>query len=203
VTASFTWYLARAGGLLAFGLLTLSVLAGLTLSGRARLKGWPRFAIEDIHRFLGLLTGVFIALHVGALLLDGYLPFSVVSVLVPGTAPYRPVASAVGVVAMELLLALAITNRYRKRLSYWTWRRLHYLNFAVWVLALVHGIAAGTDTRDFWALSAFAVAAGAVAGATAWRVLAGRVGLLWPVTAAVVSAELIVALALGPLGHPA
>jgi sulfoxide reductase heme-binding subunit YedZ len=202
VTA-FTWYLARAGGLVGFGLLTLAVLAGLTLSGRARLPGWPRFAVEDVHRFLGLLTGVFISLHVLALLLDSFLPFSVTSVLIPGTAPYRPLATAVGVIAAELLVALAITNRLRNHLSYRAWRRIHYLNFVVWALALVHGIAAGTDTRDVWALSMFAVATGSVVGATAWRALKGRVGLLWPVTAAIFTAEVIVALALGPLGHPA
>ena len=102
--ANYTWYAARAGGILALVLLTAAVIVGLLLSGRASIDGWPRFALEDVHRFLGLLTGSFIVLHVGVLVLDGYLPFSLTDVLVPGTAPYRPLAVAAGVVAAELLV---------------------------------------------------------------------------------------------------
>jgi sulfoxide reductase heme-binding subunit YedZ len=169
--ANYTWYVARAGGLLAFALLTASVVAGLLLSVKARLQRWPRFALEDVHRFLGLLSGSFIVLHVAALLVDGYLPFSLTSLFVPGTAPYRPLAVAIGVISAELLVALALTNRFRQTLSYGFWRRAHYLNFAVWLLALVHGITAGTDTGSTWAVALYLTAAGAVGGLTAARIV--------------------------------
>ena len=61
----------------------------------------------------------------GALLVDGYLPFSLGQVLIPATAPYRPLGASFGVVAAELLAALALTNRYRASLSYRFWRRAH------------------------------------------------------------------------------
>jgi len=51
------WYVARAGGILAYLLLSSSVVAGLLLSGRARLPRWLRFALEDVHRFLGAWQG--------------------------------------------------------------------------------------------------------------------------------------------------
>jgi methionine sulfoxide reductase heme-binding subunit len=117
-----------------------------------------------VHRFLGLPTGTFVVVHGGALLLDGYLPFSVGQLLIPGTAPYRPLAVSFGVVAAELLAALAVTNHFRTRLTYRFWRRAHYLNFAVWLLALVHGLTAGTDAGTTWALVLYA--------ASAWLVLA-------------------------------
>jgi sulfoxide reductase heme-binding subunit YedZ len=138
--------------------------------------------------------------HGGFLLLDGYLPFSLRSLLVPGTAPYRPVAVAVGVVAAELLAALAIANHYRRQLSYGFWRRTHYLNFVVWALALGHGLAAGTDSTTPWALALFLASAGAIVGLTVRRALRAA-PLFWAGTAALVSAELVVALALGPLHH--
>ena len=163
------WYVARAGGMVGFGLLTLTVLAGLTLSGRARLRTWPRFAVEDVHRFLGILTGSFVAIHVFALFLDAYIPFSLRQLLLPGTASYRPLATALGVVGAELLVALAITNRYRKRLGHRLWRRAHYLSFAVWLLALVHGLLAGSDTGAGWATALYVGSTGSVAGALAWR----------------------------------
>jgi sulfoxide reductase heme-binding subunit YedZ len=108
-----------------------------------------------------------------ALLLDSYVPFSLSQILVPGTASYRPLATALGVVALELLAALAVVNRYRKRLSYRFWRRAHYLNFAVWGLALVHGITSGTDSGTTWAVALYALAAGTVGGLLAWRASGG------------------------------
>ena len=169
----FEWYLVRASGIVAFVLLTIAVVLGLTLSGRARLRYWPRFAIEDVHRFAGLLTGTFVSIHVLTLFADSYLPFSLTQLAVPGASSYRPLATALGVVAAELLLALAITNRYRKELSYRFWRRAHYLNFAVWGLALGHGIFAGADRGAPWADLLYGASAAAVAGLVAWRAAGG------------------------------
>ena len=167
------WYAARSGGMLAFALLTVSVVLGLALSGRARLKRWPRFAVEDVHRFVGMLACAFVGIHVAGILADSYVPFSLSQVLVPFTSSYRPLATGLGVVSLELLAALALANRFRQRLSYRFWRRTHYLEFAVWTLALVHGIASGTDSGTSWGILLYGVAAGAVAGLTAWRALGG------------------------------
>jgi methionine sulfoxide reductase heme-binding subunit len=169
----FEWYLARASGIVAFVLLTIAVLIGLTLSGRAKPPNWPRFAVEDVHRFAGLLTGTFVSLHVLTLFADSYLPFSLTQLVVPGTSSYRPLATALGVVSAELLLAVAMTNRYRKRLSYRFWRRAHYLNFAVWGLALVHGILAGSDRGAAWTDVLYGASAAMVAGLLAWRAAGG------------------------------
>ncbi len=171
LAANTTWYVARAGGLLAFTLLTVSVVLGLLLSRKDRFEAWPRFALEDVHRFVGLLAGTFIVVHGGALLLDGYLPFSLTNLFVPFTAPYRPLAVSAGVVAAELLAALAVTNHYRDSLPYGFWRRAHYLNFAVWLLAFVHGIFAGTDATTPWGITLYLVSAGAVAALVAGRFL--------------------------------
>lgn len=149
------WYAARAGGFTAYLLLSASVCLGLLMSGKARLKQWPKFALEDVHRFLGVLAGVFIVIHGGALLLDSFVPFSLSQELVPGASSYRPLAVGLGVVGAELLVALAISNHYRRRIPHGAWRRLHMLNLAVWALALVHGLTAGTDATTTWALALY------------------------------------------------
>lgn len=204
--SSLVWYADRAAGMTALVLLTASVCLGIALAGRARSSRWPAFAIQDVHRYLGLLTGVFIAIHGLAILLDSYVPYSLTQLLVPGTAPSRTIAVAVGVVSAELLVALAVTNRFRKSLPYTFWRRAHYLNFAVWTLALGHGIAAGTDSDQPWAVYLYAGCAAAVAGLLAWRLLVKRALeswelSVWPAAAAIVVGELVVALTFGPLGH--
>lgn len=199
---SITWYAVRASGMVAFALLTTTVALGLVMSARARLRHWPRFALEDVHRFASLLTWSFIGVHALVLLADSYLPFSLVDLIVPGVAPYRPLPTALGVVAAELLAALAVANLLRGRISHGLWRRTHYLNFAVWLLALGHGIASGSDSDTAWALVLYVLSASLVAGLTAWRVLTTRSAGTWAVRvgspiAALVAADLAVFLELG------
>ena len=140
------WYAARAGGMVAYVLLTAVVLVGLAMSGRERLDGWPRFALEDVHRFGGALVGVFVSLHILTLALDSQAQLPLGAMIVPFVSSYRPFWTGLGIVTAELLLALAVANALRKQLGYRTWRRLHYLNFAVWIGATAHGIGAGTDS---------------------------------------------------------
>jgi sulfoxide reductase heme-binding subunit YedZ len=138
------WILARAAGLVAFGLLTLSVWLGLAMStkilGPRRQKalfGWHKTLVWTGLSMLGL--------HVGAVLLDPVLHFGVASVLVPGAATWRPAAIAAGVVAGWLSLMLAVSFRLRKWIGQRGWRRLHYASFAAFGLVLAHSLMAGTD----------------------------------------------------------
>ncbi len=162
IAGATVWYAARAGGVVSYLLVTAALLAGIGLAGKLHVPGFPRFAVEDIHRFLGLLAAVFITIHVTGILLDTTVPFSIRQVLVPFTASYRPLWTGLGVVALELLVALAITNRFRARLPYRFWRRAHYASFAVWLAASVHGFMSGTDRDQAWLIMIYAVAAGSV-----------------------------------------
>ena len=117
------WYAARASGVAAYVVLSIVVSLGLTLGGKAQNRRWPRFSVEDIHRFGGLLVGSLIGVHVLAIAADSYLPFSLTQLLVPFTSSYRPLWTGLGIAAAELLVALAITNHYRRRLPYRFWRQ--------------------------------------------------------------------------------
>src|SRR5439155_8375055 len=138
-------------------------------AGRKKLDRWPRLALEDVHRFGGLLVGSFVAIHVVTIAIDAWLPFPIQSLLVPYLSRYRPLWVAAGIVAAELLLALAITNHYRRRLPYRFWRRAHDANFLVWSAATLHGVGSGTDRSSPWALSLYAVSTAAVGAACVWR----------------------------------
>jgi DMSO/TMAO reductase YedYZ heme-binding membrane subunit len=59
----------------------------------------------------------------------------------------------------------------RKRIGTKNWRRLHYATYGLFLLATVHGLAAGTDSSRPWAFGMYVAAVAAVAAATAWRVL--------------------------------
>lgn len=171
ILASFAvdWYAARAAGVVAYLLVSSTVALGLVLAGKDRLERWPKFAIEDLHRFAGLLAGVFIALHLFLLAIDAQSHLTARSIAIPFTSSYRPFWTGLGIVAAELLVALAVTNHYRKRLRYSTWRRLHYLNFAVWGAATLHGLGAGTDSGSTPFLVMYAVTIGMIAVLAARR----------------------------------
>ena len=163
------WYTARAAGVVAYALLTSGVLVGVLLGGRARLRRWPAFALTDVHRFLSLLAGAFIGVHVAALLLDRYAHVSIATVVVPGASSYRPFWLALGTIAFELLLAVSLSNLLRKRLGHV--RSPHPLpHVGVWIAATAHGIGAGTDSGAGWLRVLYVVSVGSVVLATVWRV---------------------------------
>ena len=64
------WILARASGLTAYVLLTMSVLAGLVLKSRPFGRALSAAAVTDTHRFLALLGLGAVALHGLTLVLD-------------------------------------------------------------------------------------------------------------------------------------
>jgi sulfoxide reductase heme-binding subunit YedZ len=165
------WILARASGLTAYVLLTLSVLAGLVIKSRPFGRALNAAAATDTHRFLSLLALGAIAVHGLALVLDSTVRISLGALLLPGLAGYRPAATALGVVAAELAALVVVSFRLRKRIGLRNWRRLHWATYAVFALATAHGLAAGTDTARAWSMSLYLGAVFTVATATAWRAL--------------------------------
>jgi sulfoxide reductase heme-binding subunit YedZ len=196
------WYAARAAGITAYLLLSGVVLLGLTMAAKKPLARWPRFTLEDVHRFGGLLVGSFVTIHVLTIAVDSWLPFTLQSLVIPFISRYRPLWVGLGIAATELLIALAVTNHYRRRLPYTFWRRAHYLNFAIWTAATIHGLGSGTDRSSPWALAIYAAAVAAVSAAIVWRVARGRTRS-WTApaagAAAALSALLVVGLGTGPL----
>lgn len=174
VSAHLAWDVARAGGLVGFGLLTASVCLGLVLSMRMTSPRWPRFVTSDLHQYLAVLTASFLGIHVAGILLDPYAHISVLQSVVPFTAAWRPVPLSLGIIGFELLLAVWASSRMRVRIGYRWWRRVHYATFAIFVGALLHGVYSGTDTHQPWVATMYAVAAGSVGGLLAWRIALSR-----------------------------
>lgn len=171
MNGTFPWYVARAAGLVSWGLLTAATMWGLALStkvfGRRPRPNW----LLDLHRMLGGLALAFTGVHVVAILLDTYVHFGLTSVLVPFASTWHPLAVAWGVVSLYLLLAVEITSLVRSRLSHRVWRGVHYGSFALFVTATIHGLAAGTDTTREVAVFVAAVGALAVLALTAIRIV--------------------------------
>jgi DMSO/TMAO reductase YedYZ heme-binding membrane subunit len=142
------WYLARASGLVAWGLLSASVVWGLLLSTRLT-KGRPTPAwILDLHRFLGGSAVIFTALHLAGLVADSYIHFGIADMLVPFASSWHPAAVALGIVALYLLAAVEITSLLMRRLPRRVWHGIHLTSYAVFWLATFHLLLAGTDAAN-------------------------------------------------------
>lgn len=165
------WILARAAGFAAYALLTGSVLAGLAVKARPLGRRVRAAAVADLHRTLALLGVGFLTLHGIALALDSTVRIPPAALLVPGLSPYRPVATAAGVLAAELMVLVYASFGLRRRIGMKAWRRLHWLTYAVFAGATAHGLAAGSDSAQPWAFAVYLGAVGAVALASAWRFL--------------------------------
>jgi ferredoxin-NADP reductase len=146
------WYVARASGLMAWALLSVSVVAGLLMSMRVVRAGVRRW-IQGFHEFLGALAVMFTAIHLVAVF-SAPLRVGVVQLLVPFTKPDKPVAQGCGVVACYLLIAVMATSWVRVLLPWRWWRRVHVLALPLWAVATAHTVLAGSDVTNpvtYWA----------------------------------------------------
>jgi methionine sulfoxide reductase heme-binding subunit len=165
------WLLARASGVAGYTLLTLSVVAGLVVKSRPLGTALRQPSAVDAHRFLALLGLGFVALHGAALVLDATVEISPLALVVPGLAPYRPLPTALGVLAGNFMLLVYASFALRKRIGQRNWRRLHWATYGIFAAATAHGLFAGTDSAAPWAQALYLGAFGTVALATAWRAL--------------------------------
>lgn len=169
MTSEALWALGRGTGITALGFLTISLALGIaTRSGRPLLL-LPRFAVADVHRFAALVGTLLVALHLALLFADPYAQLRLVDFVVPFLGVYRPLWQGLGTLAFDLLVVVIVTSLLRHRLGVRIFRAVHWTAYAMWPIALAHGLGNGTDAGRAW----FLIFAGAcvltVAGALTWR----------------------------------
>ena len=165
------WILARAAGLTAYILLTGSVLAGLVVKAKPFGRALRAATAVDLHRTIALLALGAVAVHGTALVLDQTVRIGIGALLVPGIASYRPLWTGLGVVAAEFMVVVYASFSLRRRIGQKAWRKLHWVTYGLFAGATAHGLMAGSDSNRGWAVALYLGAIGAVASATAWRML--------------------------------
>jgi len=167
-SSTILWDVTRSSAFIAFALYTVSVVWGISITARSfRPPVAPQF---DYHRFVAMLGFLAVCTHVASLLADRYAHVHLGTLVLQGTKGGQWQVM-LGVIATWLLIALPLTFhlKARKLLTQRFWRLFHYVGYLVWALALVHGIAVGTDTGSQWALGLYGGAASLVAAVAWWR----------------------------------
>jgi sulfoxide reductase heme-binding subunit YedZ len=165
------WYASRATGIVAMVLLSLVVVLGVLVSKKFRLPGLPRFAVVGLHRRVSLIAVLFVAVHVLSAVADSYVSISLAAVIVPFTSAYRPLEVGLGAVALDLGITVIGTSLLRARIGWKTWRLVHWLAYAAYPIAILHGFTSATDLRSGALLAVAVVCLLAVAGAIGFRLL--------------------------------
>lgn len=150
------WYVSRASAIVAWALLTLTTLWGVLLATRVlRVVDNPAW-LRSLHTHLSTMALVMTMMHVGSLLLDPYLRskgFDIVAALVPFASSFEPVALGLGIVALYLLAAVALSSLAIRLLPHRVWKGIHYTSYAVVALVAFHAGLAGSDSGAWWYVS--------------------------------------------------
>ena len=172
MTSEVLWFTTRAAGVVSLLLFTAVVVMGQLARLRVDSPGWPRFLTVDLHRNLALLSLVFLVIHIVTAVVDPFTSLGVAPVVLPFGSSYRRFWLGLGTVAFELTVALIISSLLRRQFGPRAWRAIHWLSYAAWPIAVLHGLGTGTDAFSRWLLVITIVCVAAVLGATIWRVRA-------------------------------
>src|SRR5690242_9065361 len=146
------WIASRAFGVVALVLVAVSVGMGLAMAMRAAKGPGAMAKLRQAHEATALAALIMIAAHGLALLGDSYLRPELAGIAIPFVMSHRPLWTGLGIVAGWLAALLGLTFYVRRWIGPRLWRRLHRWTLAVYVLAVIHTIGAGTDARTAWFL---------------------------------------------------
>jgi methionine sulfoxide reductase heme-binding subunit len=169
VSSEALWYLSRATGLVAFVLLSLVVVLGITIRRNGKVPGMPRFAGVGLHRNASLFAVVLLVIHIVTAVLDPYVTIGWLATVVPFTSSYEPVWLGLGALAIDLTIAVVITALLRHRIGMKIFRAVHWLAYAAWPVAAVHGIGAAADLQSGVLLGVVLATIVGVGIAITWR----------------------------------
>ncbi|KKP83864.1 MAG: Ferric reductase domain protein transmembrane component domain protein [Candidatus Moranbacteria bacterium GW2011_GWF2_35_54] len=153
--APWAWYVARVTGLISFSLLYIVMFLGLSIRTPILNKLVKPIHSLNIHAWLSVQALVLVFVHGGALLFDKYLKFTWPDILVPFfNKTYSP-ELALGIMAMYLMLILIGTSYLKKFIKHGIWRVVHFLNIALYTMAVYHALYLGTDLASEMARNIF------------------------------------------------
>jgi len=168
------WYASRATGVVSLVLLSAVMIIGILVNRQGRLPGLPRFAVLGLHRNLSLLAVAFVAIHVITAVADSYVSISLAAAVIPFVSSYEPLWLGLGAVSLDLMIAVIVTSLLRRHIGRRAWRAVHWLAYASWPVAVVHGIFSSKDLQSGPLLYLSVACIAAVIGALAWRVTRAR-----------------------------
>lgn len=171
---NITWFVIRGSGIVAFALLSASLLWGLMVSTKVFGRAIKAKGLQWLHESLGLAAVLATMIHIVSLSMDEYIEFGWADILIPGFTDWRPLAAALGGVAFWSLLVVALSFYVKKWIGQNAWRSIHYLSFGTFLAAVLHGVFSGTDTANPWVAGLYVGSTFLVVLLTAIRIVSSK-----------------------------
>ncbi len=158
VLSSWTWFVSRGSGIAAAILLVAVIISGI-----GHVTGWTFRFMEPVkawlvHKWLSYMLLIMIAIHSGILLIEKFVSFSILDILVPFMNTYSNKTTLFGLQLSSFAIAAGIIAAYgigyivltsltvidtKKRF----WKRSHFISYIVFVLVSLHILLTGTDFK--------------------------------------------------------
>lgn len=169
-----TWYVARSAGLATYLLFWLATASGLGMT--TKLFSFARFNGEkwEIHRLATELAFVMLAAHLISLALDPTVALGLLGVLIPFVSDVRQPWTDLGIVATYGMIIVGGSFGMRRYIGYHGWRLLHVLAFPMWLIALLHGIGAGSDSHAIPVVLMYIATSSSIVYLTLYRLFTAR-----------------------------
>jgi predicted ferric reductase len=150
------WYLSRASAFGALGLLWLSMMLGLLITNKVSRYWLGAAAAFAIHEYVSLLGLAFALFHALVLMGDHYMNYTLAQILMPfGSVNYHPFWVGIGQLGFYVWAIVSLTFYIRSIITSKAWRFIHYASFLMFLMAILHGVASGTDTSTPWAQTVY------------------------------------------------
>lgn len=173
LTQHVWWLASRASGVVALGLVTISVLLGLTMAGKLSRKPGAGRVLSAIHEQTAMTGLVAIAVHGLTLLGDPWLNPGPAGIAIPFTIAYKTFWVGLGITGGYLAALLGLSFYVRRRIGPRLWRRAHKATILVYALGVAHTLGAGTDASSPWLFWPVVATIPVVAGLFLARVVQG------------------------------
>lgn len=167
------WTTTRAAAMTSYLLLFASTVAGLLMSGKMAGKR-SKAVILAVHQWCGWFGFLFGTLHGMVLVFDQYVGYSPFELLIPFASHDHRILNGLGTLIFYISAILILSSDFMKQLGKKAWRSIHFLAFAGFGMAVVHGYALGTDTAIPWVRLLYILTTAIVVVLTVVRVYSAR-----------------------------
>jgi predicted ferric reductase len=158
LVSSWPWYIIRGAGFAAAAILILLMLSGIGQVTGILYRWIEPVKLWTIHKALGIAFLVAIAFHGGFLLIDHYVHFNIIQILLPFASKYNNgttlfglhlggIGVTLGILAMYGAVAIVLSSLFWIDSKKKTWKLLHYLSYFVMTFVFVHALTVGTDLK--------------------------------------------------------
>ncbi len=156
---SWPWYVIRGTGIIA-----IVLLVTLMISGIGQVTGWTYRFLEPVkawlvHKWLSYALLAAVAIHALTLLIDHYVSFHIVDLVVPFAnlytnqstilgMPLTYVAIPAGIIAAYGIVYIVATSLAWINTKKRAWKYSHFVSYGVMGLVFLHDLGAGSDTTS-------------------------------------------------------